>query len=578
MIHKDQVLLKNGDGQWLYFSDPVQVIQVDQADQVCAALRQVEQRVENDGYHAAGFVSYEAAPAFDAAMSVHPAPDFPLIWFGIYPPPRILSSAQVFADQQDFSVAQPDFQSQTTRKLYTAAIHKIKDYIAQGLTYQVNYTMRLNWHFEGNPWSFFQNLAQSQNKYAACIDTGRYVICSASPELFFKRSGDNIYSRPMKGTLKRGRTTREDAQQAQWLRNSLKNRAENVMIVDMIRNDLGRIARTGTVQVPELFAVETYPTLFQMTSTVQAQTHATLQQVFSALFPCASITGAPKISTMRIIAELEPSPRRIYTGSIGYLAPGRRAQFNIAIRTALIDRQTATAEYGVGGGVVWDSTSAGEYSEALLKARVLTMPQRPFMLLESLLWDSAGGFFLPEKHLARMQDSAAYFDFPFSSAEWHSRLAQGVAGASAPQKVRILLDRFGNLQVESAPLASLKKPFLARLSASPINDQDPFLFHKTTRREIYPAIPDGVNDLILWNTAGQLTEFTIGNLVVELGGKYYTPPLSCGLLPGVFRAHLLESGAIMERIIHREDLPHCSRVFLVNSVRKWIEVTLAPPL
>ena len=233
-----------------------------------------------------------------------------------------------------------NWQAGIERKDYNAAIEKVKDYIAQGRTYQVNYTMRLNSDFNGDEWNFFLTLAQTQNKYAAYIDTGRYVICSASPELFFKLDGERIFSHPMKGTVKRGRTTEEDSVQSQWLHNSIKNRAENVMIVDMVRNDLGRIAEIGSVHVPELFKVEKYPTLFQMTSLVQAKTSAPLDEIFSALFPCASITGAPKVSTMNIIAELETTPRKIYTGSIGYISPNRKAQFNVAIRTALIDRET----------------------------------------------------------------------------------------------------------------------------------------------------------------------------------------------------------------------------------------------
>ena len=294
--------------------------------------------------------------------------------------------------------------------------------------------MRLNSEFSGGEWDFFLNLAQTQNKYAAYIDTGRYVICSASPELFFKLDGNKIYSHPMKGTAKRGRTTLEDKEQAEWLHNSLKNRAENVMIVDMIRNDLGRIAEIGSVQVPELFTIEKYPTLFQMTSTVQAKTNASLDEIFSALFPCASITGAPKVSTMNIIAELETTPRKIYTGSIGYISPNRKAQFNVAIRTALIDRENKTAEYGVGGGIVWDSTSADEYSEALLKARVLTERPRTFDLIETLLWTPEDGYFLREKHIARMQDSAEYFGFPFSREEFEHQLDQLAEAFQFPAK------------------------------------------------------------------------------------------------------------------------------------------------
>ncbi len=395
MIQKNEVLLKRND-EWLHFINPRQIISAVSIDDVHEALQEIERLINANNWHAAGFVSYEAAPAFDSALHVLNADEFPLLWFGLYPEPRAYQTSEVLRD-----IGNPvelKWQAGITRESYNTAIEKVKEAIAEGRTYQVNYTMRLNSEFSGGEWDFFSNLAQTQNKYAAYIDTGRYVICSASPELFFKLDGNKIYSHPMKGTAKRGRTTLEDKQQAEWLHNSIKNRAENVMIVDMIRNDLGRIAEIGSVQVPELFAIEKYPTLFQMTSTVQAKTNASLDEIFSALFPCASITGAPKVSTMNIIAELETTPRKIYTGSIGYISPNRKAQFSVAIRTALIDRENKTAEYGVGGGIVWDSTSADEYSEALLKARVLTERPRTFDLIETLLWTPEEGYFLREKH------------------------------------------------------------------------------------------------------------------------------------------------------------------------------------
>ena len=239
--------------------------------------------------------------------------DFPLLWFGLYSEPLVVKLPR--SSERYILGLAINWQATVGHESYNTAIEKIKDSIARGRTYQVNYTMRLNSEFNGEAWDFFLNLAQSQNKYAAYIDTGRYAICSASPELFFKLDGDKIYSRPMKGTVKRGRTTLEDKEQAEWLHHSVKNRAENVMIVDMLSNDLGRIAEIGSVHVPELFKIEKYPTLFQMTSTVQAKTNASLDEIFSALFPCGSITGAPKISTMNIIAELETTPRKIYTGS-----------------------------------------------------------------------------------------------------------------------------------------------------------------------------------------------------------------------------------------------------------------------
>jgi len=351
------------------------------------------------------------------------------------------------------------------------------------------------------------------------------------------------------------------------------------MIVDMVRNDLGRIAKTGTVQVQELFAVEKYPTLWQMTSTVTAKTNASLTEIFTALFPCASITGAPKVSTMRIISELETTPRRIYTGAIGYVAPARKAIFNVTIRTALIDREMQAAEYGVGGGIVWDSTSTDEYAEALLKARVLTESMSPFSLLETLLWIPGEGFFLKDKHIGRLLDSAEYFDFLISKEIVESYLQKISTHFTEPQRVRLLLDKHSSLSHEAKPLQRIEDhtPFNILLAKEPIDSTNRFLYHKTTHREVYAHALRSVeaehDHVLLYNERNELTEFTIGNLVVEMNGRLFTPPISCGLLPGTFRAHLLETGQITERIIRVEELKDCARMFLVNSVRKWQTVT-----
>jgi para-aminobenzoate synthetase/4-amino-4-deoxychorismate lyase len=571
LIQKNEVLLKHND-EWLHFANPRQIISAASVEDIHTALREIERLVEENNWHAAGFLSYEAAPAFDDALHVLSGDNFPLLWFGLYPKPRILQTSAVFTGIGDLMVQ--NWQSSIDRESYNTAIEKVKEAIAEGKTYQVNYTMRLNSEFSGGEWNFFLHLAQTQNKYAAYIDTDRHVLCSASPELFFKLDGNRIYSNPMKGTVKRGRTTLEDKQQADWLRNSIKNRAENVMIVDMIRNDLGRIAEIGSVQVRELFKVEKYPTLFQMTSTVQAKTDASLDEIFSALFPCASITGAPKISTMNIIADLEMTPRKIYTGSIGFISPNRKAQFNVAIRTALIDRENKTAEYGVGGGIVWDSTSADEYSEALLKARVLTESPHRFDLVETLLWTPEDSYSLREKHIARIQDSAEYFGFPCSSEEFEHQLEQLAAHFNSPQRVRILLNQYGKFKTEAKDFHASKKVFKVCLAEKPVDSNDVFLFHKTTRREMYPPIPADFDDVLLYNENSELTEFTIGNLVAEMDGELFTPPISCGLLAGTFRSHLLETGKIKERVIRKNELEKCSKVFLVNSVRKWVKVEL----
>jgi para-aminobenzoate synthetase/4-amino-4-deoxychorismate lyase len=345
------------------------------------------------------------------------------------------------------------------------------------------------------------------------------------------------------------------------------------MIVDMIRNDLGRIARVGSVRVPELFTIEKYPTLWQMTSTVTAQTTAPLTEILKALFPCASITGAPKVSTMQIIAALETTPRRVYTGCIGHIAPNRRASFNVAIRTTWIDRATSMAEYGIGGGIVWDSTSADEYAEALLKARVLTEAPPAFSLLETMRWTPAEGFFLREKHIHRLLDSADYFDFPIpSKAALEAFLDEIASRFTSPQRVRLMLTKDGELRYEAQALQpnAPQPPLKAALARQPIHSANPFLFHKTTHRDVYETARrdfPGFDDVLLYNERGELTEFTLGNLLVRIDGRLYTPPLACGLLPGTLRAYLLETGQAEERIIRCEELSACTEIFRINSVR-----------
>lgn len=568
----NEVLLKVND-KWHHFTNPQQIITAQNLDEVVPALREIERLVEVNDWHAAGFVSYEAASAFDKAHQTQPITDFPLIWFGLYPAPRITPLPEPDSAKPNLS-----WLPTTSRADYDSAIQQIKSYIAQGKTYQVNYTMRLRTDFNADPWNFFLHLAQSQNNHAAYVDTGRYVIGSASPELFFELDGETITCRPMKGTTHRGRTTLEDERQAQWLKDSEKNRAENVMIVDMIRNDLGHIAQTGSVSVSEMFSIEKYPTLWQMTSTIQAKTKASLTEIFAAFFPCASITGAPKVSTMQIINELETSPRKIYTGSIGYIAPRCKAKFNVAIRTVLIDRESQTAEYGIGSGVVWDSAATDEYAEALLKARVLTESQPHFDLLETLLWTPNDGYFLKEKHIARLLDSAKYFDFPITSEVIETHLNELAAKFTSTQRVRLLLDKNGKLTSEAKGYTEINNTLKACLAKAPVQSGNIFLLHKTTYREMYDIARkefSDFDDVLLFNEKNELTEFTIGNLVAEMDGKLYTPPVSCGLLAGTFRTYLIENNQVNERIIQVEELDLCSRLFLVNSVRKWQQVELA---
>ena len=572
-VKQNEVLLRV-NSEWLYYSCPHQIISAERLEDVVPALREIERLIADNDWHAAGFVSYEAASAFDSALHTLPGNGFPYLWFGLYPKPSVVTLPGPEGPRPILA-----WHSAHDRDTYNATIAKIKNCIAEGKTYQVNYTLRLEIDFTGSAWSFFLHLAQYQNNHAAYIDTGQYLICSASPELFFQLDGNTITCRPMKGTAKRGRTSIEDKEQSAWLKNSEKNRAENVMIVDLIRNDLGKIADVGSVHVPYLFETERYPTLWQMTSTVTAQTSASLTEIFTALFPCGSVTGAPKISTMKIITELEKTPRKVYTGAIGFISPQRKASFNVAIRTLLIPSQSNRAEYGIGGGIVWDSSSTDEYAEALLKTQVLLQHPLDFSLIETLLWTQSERFFLQEKHIARMLDSAAYFDIPIAREKLEDYFEQISSAFFVPQQVRVLLDQTGKLRHESRLFEMKENHQILKvcLANAPVDSNNVFLFHKTTQREVYESARRGfeeLDDVLLYNELNQLTEFTIGNLVVEWDGQWLTPPISCGVLAGTFRAHLLETGQVLERTITIDQLNKCTKIFRVNSVRRWQRVEI----
>ncbi|HEY0737112.1 MAG TPA: aminodeoxychorismate synthase component I [Herpetosiphonaceae bacterium] len=557
----------------LRFADPVELIVARTLDEVRPALRAV-QRAVDAGYYAAGYLAYEAAPAFDPALQVQPGTDLPLLWFGIFREP---CAAAPEPEESTFQLS--SWQPNVSQTAYRRNIAAIREAIAQGETYQTNYTLRLRAAFSGDDWAFYRRLRAAQRAdYCAYLNLGRFRVLSASPELFFHWRESQIVARPMKGTAKRGRWLAEDQAWAAWLAASEKNRAENLMIVDLLRNDLGRIAAVGSVHVPQLFAIERYPTLFQMTSMVAADCRpaTTLDDIFAALFPCGSITGAPKASTMNLIARLEDSPRGVYCGVIGFVTPQREAIFNVAIRTVVIDAQTGAAEYGVGGGITWDSTPEDEYAEALTKAALLSEPAPSFALLETLRLHQ-GTYTLLDRHLDRLAESARYFDIPLALPA--ARAALDEHRDQWPQdsrRVRLLVAQNGAITVESAPLAQQPSEQLPiALAVTPISRHDRWLFHKTTCRAIYEQRrrqqPD-VFDVLLWNEEGELTEFTIGNLVLELDGVCWTPPRESGLLGGTFRAELLDRGIIHERVLTRADLMQAERIWLINSVREWVAV------
>lgn len=568
-IDPDSVVLHDArTQQWLLFQRPVQIYVARNCASVVSVLRAVEQQVNANRLYAAGFIAYEAAPAFDPALTVRSPGAFPLLWFGVYHAPERIA----FPPLPPPDLATIPWQPSVSEDEYQHAFQTIKAYIRAGDTYQVNYSFRLRAPFHADPWQLFVRMVHAQGYgYAAFVHTEDWAICSASPELFFALDGVDLHSRPMKGTAPRGLWYAADRQQADELARSEKNRAENVMIVDMVRNDMGRIATGASVAVPRLFEVEQYPTLWQMTSTVRCKSQASMTDILRALFPAASITGAPKVRTMQIIAELEPAPRRIYTGAIGFLSPERRVQFNVAIRTVLVDRRNHSAEYGIGGGIVWDSDKADELQECYTKARILVQPPPDFALLETMLWTPQEGYTLLEAHLARLADSARYFARPVDIALIRAKLATLAHSLPAqPHRIRLLLPHAHEPVLEARALAPLPRPYRITLARRPVNARDPFLYHKTTHRRIYEqamAEAPGYADVLLWNEHHEVTEACIANIVVEMDGKLLTPPVSCGLLPGIGRSLLLAQGQVSEAIITVQDLRRCARIYLVNAVR-----------
>ena len=567
------VLLQGGrHDAWETFDAPAEVLIAQRPAEVVPLVERLE-RAAAEGLTACGFLAYEAAGGFDERLATRPAGDLPLAWFALFEPDAIRRSPGPPVTESTPEGVPQTWEPTVDRPGHATAVGRVHDRIAAGETYQINYTLRLRAPFAGDPFAYFAHLASGHRAgWAAWLDTGRHAICSLSPELFFELDGSRLTARPMKGTAPRGRTTREDRRAADRLRRSPKERSENVMIVDMVRNDLGRVARPGTVEVSSLWDVERYPTVLQMTSTCEAATDAPLSEILTALFPSASVTGAPKVRTMELIRDLEESPRGVYTGAIGRVGPGRRATFNFAIRSVHVDRESATAEYGTGGGIVWDSAADREYDECLTKALVVTAPRPRFDLLETLAWTPTGGFDLLRRHLDRLADSADYFDRALDPDAARSALERAVAGVTDPRRVRLLLAPDGAIRVETAPLEPLADPCRLAIATDPVDESDPFLFHKTTRRGVYDRARTAAataDDVVLWNRRGEITESTVANLVLAIGGELLTPELGCGLLPGARRAELLDRGRIREAILHRSDLADAEAIHLVSSVRGW---------
>jgi len=561
----------NVDQDWDFSAThPLRTFSADSLEEIPSFVRTAENEAEK-GFWVAVLLSYEGAPAFDTALKTRNAGDFPLAVAAVFSGDR---PAEPLMRNQSYRIG--EWKSQLAMEDFLRSIAAIRDRIARGDTYQVNYTFPLVAEFDGDPKHWYRELCYAQQaKYCAYLDLGRYKILSLSPELFFARHGNRITTRPMKGTIGRGRWLAEDEEKARTLANSTKDRAENVMIVDLLRNDLGRVALPGTVQVSKLFELERYPTLWQMTSTIEAilKPETNLLNLMSALFPCGSITGAPKVSTMEIIRELEHWPRNIYTGTIGLIQPGGNCSFNVAIRTLLLDSERGMVTFGVGGGVTYDSNAESEYRECVLKSSFLRVRNEPFDLLESILLEN-GNYFLLTRHLTRLRASATYFGFPFN--ERHvSKLLEEVSSEynEGNWKVRLLSSASGEVDCEVTRVVASTQPVKVRLAEEAVDTANPSLYHKKTSN--YQAVSrqlklsKDLDDLIFWNENGEVTESGVANLVRDVNGQLVTPPVACGLLPGTFRAELLAEGKIVEGKIRVEELRAVRQFFLINSVHRW---------
>lgn len=555
----------------MLFNHPRRVYTAHTVEEIPATLESVDKEIRS-GYWAAGYVAYEAAAAFDDALKTHAPSDEPLVWFAIYNPPK--ESMPRNPSTNPFTIG--EWTPQVDRETYTQAIEKIRALIGDGESYQVNYTFPMTAPFEGDALNWFRVLCTAQHAdHCAFVDTGAYQILSASPELFFKLEDGVITTKPMKGTRPRGLWPAADEAARAALADSEKERAENIMIVDLLRNDLGKICDPGTIETPALHETERYETVWQMTSTVTGKTQAPVHEILKALFPSGSVTGAPKVRTMGIINDLEPHPRGVYCGAIGWISPDHRAEFNVAIRTATINREAGQARYHVGGGITWDSTADAEYEECCSKAAILNHRPAEFSLFESLRYDGEE-FYLLDRHLQRLAASASHFGFPFNADRIRQDLLERVkswtVSSMHPLKVRVILARTGGITIEAheaAPATAIRLGF----ARDAVDRNDPNLYHKTTHRNFYETArctrPD-CDDVLLWNDRNEITESTWANVVLQIDGERLTPPVESGLLAGTMRQELLDNGMVREATLQKSDVERAEHIWLINSVRRWV--------
>ena len=567
-----------GAGARLYV-DPVEIVVAERPEQVAPALERLRGAAAR-GLHAAGYLTYEAG----AALMPRDLPvrdiDGPLLWFGLFDGFRAMSATAVEAllpDPAGAWAARP--QPRIERYSYDDALARVLEMIRAGDIYQANLTMRADVAIAGDPVALYARLRQgSAAGYGALVATGDRHLLSLSPELFFTLEGDTLTCRPMKGTAARGDTPDEDAARAAMLGSDAKQRAENLMIVDLMRNDVSRVAVPGSVAVPALFTVETYPTVHQMTSTVTATLTAGRDavDVIGALLPCGSITGAPKQRAMEVIGTVENVARGVYTGAIGRIDADGGAAFNVAIRTLTIGADAPVAELGLGSGIVADSRADDEWAEVLAKGAFVTAGQRPLDLIETMAFDPEEGLPLLERHLTRMSASAAALGFRFNRHGARNDLQAATFRLRSAVRIRLLLAQSGSIAIEVGPLPPRSdRPLRVAVVPLPVDARDYRLRHKTSDRGFYDAARQaaGTDEVVFVRPDGLLTEGSFTSLFVPRGEGLATPPLALGLLPGVLRSALIDSGRAVETILSPNDLS--GQFFVGNAVRGLVPAVVA---
>lgn len=599
-IRKLSVFLENNLAQHsreaaFIYENPIDIICVTDPDNVEDGLLQIKKATEN-GYQVAGWISYETGLALEQRLRplLSDNPKVPFIYMGVYEDRKILDtlSADYYwqNEQEKMGYGLSNLSLSQTREEYGEIFDRIQEYLKAGDIYQVNYTQKARFDFEGSAKTLYAALRNAQAvEYAAFIETDDISVLSLSPELFIKKEGETLIAKPMKGTGRRGRFEQEDIKCSAALYNSKKDRAENLMIVDLLRNDLSRLAKKGSVEVSKLYEIEKYRTLFTMTSTIKAKVEKEQSPVdiIRSIFPCGSVTGTPKIRAQEIIYETENEQRGIYTGAIGYFAPNGDMCLNVPIRTLTIDKE-GEGELGIGGAIVADSEVENEYDECLLKAEFLSRPYPKFELIESIGWTQKDGYGYLEDHLDRLQRSANYYSFLYNRRELVEKLNEHAGFLSLTDKdrykVRVLLSKRGSISIASENISMVFKDELPKitLATPPVNSGNPIYFHKTTCRNFYEnelrqkQQETGCFDVIFHNEKGEITEGSFTNIFIKKADVFYTPKRECGLLDGIFRQKILDDPEIKasETIIHKSDLEEADQIYLCNSVRGMIEVEL----